>query len=116
MLYTILFERSSLSFGFKLMIFLAFTLAVIFSLTIHEFSHSFVAYKLGDDTPKKMGRLTFNPMAHFDALGLFSFMFLGFGWAKPVPINPFNFKKIKRDTFLVSISGIVANLIFAFSF
>lgn len=116
MLYSLLFERSSLPFSYKLIEFLTFTVAVIFALTIHEFSHSFVANKLGDDTPKKIGRLTLNPMAHFDTLGLISFLFLGFGWAKPVPINPFNFKKIKRDTFFVSIAGIVANLIFAFIF
>ena len=116
MLYTLLFERTNLPFSYKLIEFLTFTFAVMFALTIHEFSHSFVAYKLGDNTPKKLGRLTLNPMAHFDPLGLISFLFLGFGWAKPVPINPFNFKKIKRDTFLVSIAGIVANLIFAFIF
>lgn len=98
----------------KVIIFLTFTLAVILALTIHEFSHSFMAYKLGDKTPKLAGRLTLNPMAHFDAIGLLSFLFLGFGWAKPVPINPNNFKKIKRDSLLVSLAGIFANLILAF--
>lgn len=116
MLYSLLFERSSDSFGTKLVIFLTFTFAVIFALTIHEFAHGLMAYKLGDDTPKKLGRLTLNPMAHFDTLGLVSFLFLGFGWAKPVPVNPFNFKKIKRDMFFVSIAGILVNFICAFIF
>ena len=116
MLYSLLFERNNLPFTNKLIIFLTFTFAVVFSLTIHEYAHSLMAYKLGDDTPKKLGRLTVNPMAHFDTFGLISFLFLGFGWAKPVPINPFNFKNVKRDTFLVSIAGILANLICAFAF
>ena len=101
-------------FETKVIIFLTFTFAVVIALTAHEFAHSFTAYKLGDPTPKVAGRLTINPMAHFDKIGLFCFLFLGFGWAKPVPINAFNFKKIKRDTLLVSLSGITANLILAF--
>ena len=59
-------------------------------LTLHEFSHAFVAYKCGDPTPKFAGRLTLNPLAHFDILGLVMFTLAGFGWAKPVPINAYN--------------------------
>ena len=116
MLYSLLFELNSLPFVYKLIIFLTYTISVIIALTSHEFAHAFVANKLGDKTPKNAGRLTLNPMAHFDTAGLLCFLFLGFGWAKPVPINTFNFKKIKRDTFLVSIAGVVVNLIFAFIF
>ena len=116
MLFDLLFTLNSLPFIYKLIIFITFSLAVIIALTSHEFAHAFMAYKLGDKTPKVEGRLTLNPMAHFDIKGLICFLFLGFGWAKPVPINSFNFKKIKRDTFLVSIAGILTNLILAFAF
>ena len=116
MLYYILFTNMYPTFESRVIAFFTFCLAAVFALTIHEFAHSFMANKLGDPTPKMSGRLTMNPMAHFDYMGLICFLFFGFGWAKPVPINPFNFKKIKRDTFLVSISGIVVNLISAFIF
>ena len=116
MLFDILFTLNHIPFVYKILIFITFSIAVIIALTAHEFSHAFVAYKLGDSTPKAAGRLTLNPMAHFDLKGLLCFLLLGFGWAKPVPINSFNFKKIKRDTFLVSIAGVVTNLILAFVF
>jgi Zn-dependent protease len=114
MLFNLIFEESSLPFYLKVIEFLTYTVAVIFALTAHEFAHSFVAFKLGDNTPKLHGRLTMNPVAHFDYMGLICFLIFGFGWAKPVPINTFNFKNIRRDTFLVSIAGIFANFIIAF--
>ena len=116
MLYSIIFQLNNLPFEYKVIIFLTYTFAVILALTMHEFAHAFVAHKLGDDTAKNQGRLTINPMAHFDITGLLCFMFLGFGWAKPVPINSYNFRKIKRDTFLVSVAGITINFILAFIF
>lgn len=116
MLYNLLFNYAYYPFHYKVIIFLTFTFAVVAALTFHEFAHAFTAHKLGDNTAKMAGRLTLNPMAHFDRIGLLCFLFLGFGWAKPVPINTFNFKKIKRDTFLVSISGILVNLLLAFIF
>lgn len=116
MLFRLLFELSYLPFIYKVILFLTFSIAVIFALTIHEYSHAFMAYKLGDNTAKLAGRLTLNPIAHFDLTGLLCFLFLGFGWAKPVPVNSFNFKKIKRDTFLVSIAGILSNLILVIIF
>lgn len=116
MLYPIIFGNYSMSASEKVIVFLTFVFSVLFAITLHEFSHAFVAHKLGDRTPKMAGRLTFSPMAHFDALGLVSFFLFGFGWAKPVPINPYNFKNIKRDTFLVSIAGIFSNLVVAFLF
>ncbi len=115
MLFSLIFDNS-LSFGYKILIFFTFSFAVVFALTIHEFAHAFMANKLGDNTAKVYGRLSLNPMVHFDILGLICFLVFGFGWAKPVPINTYNFSNIKRDTFLVSIAGIVTNLIVAFIF
>ncbi len=98
----------------KILQYISRFLAVMFVLSLHEFAHSFVAVKCGDNTPKAMGRLTLNPFAHFDVLGLVCFIFAGFGWAKPVPINPNNFKNYKTGCFLTSIAGVTANYIFAF--
>lgn len=114
MLFDLLFVYKDMSFENKLILFFTFTFATIFALTIHEYAHGAVANKLGDNTAKLAGRLSLNPMVHFDCLGMFCFLFLGFGWAKPVPINPYNFHNIKRDLFLVSIAGICVNLILAF--
>lgn len=85
--------------------------AVLIALIFHEWAHGFVAYKLGDPTAKSMGRLSLNPLRHLDPLGTIMMFFLGFGWAKPVPINPNYFKNPHRDDFLVSIAGIVMNFI-----
>lgn len=87
--------------------------AVILSMVIHENAHGFVALKCGDDTAKKRGRLTLNPLAHFDYAGLILMLLVGFGWAKPVPINPYNFKNRKVGVILVSLAGITSNLILA---
>lgn len=93
-----------------------FTLPFIFvCLTVHEFSHGFVAYKLGDATAKDAGRLSLNPFKHVDWLGILAMLLLGFGWAKPVPVNPYRFKKSgARGIVWVSLAGPVSNLIFAF--
>ena len=88
---------------------LASFLAVAIVLTLHEFSHAFVAYKCGDPTPKWNKRLTLNPLAHFDIFGLVLFAFAGFGWAKPVPIDPNNFRNYKRGLALTAVAGVVAN-------
>ncbi|MGI5841818.1 MAG: site-2 protease family protein [Christensenellales bacterium] len=93
---------------------LAFTLAIVFALTFHEFAHAFVAYKAGDNTPKAQGRLTLNPLKHISPLGALMFLLFGFGWAKPVEINPLKFRNYKKASALVSIAGIVTNLILAF--
>ena len=89
-------------------------LAVAIALSIHEFSHGLIAYKLGDDTAKSMGRLTINPLKHLDPIGALTMIFFRFGWAKPVPINPRNFKKPKRDFALTAIAGPLSNIILAF--
>lgn len=89
-------------------------LALIVVLPLHEYAHAFVAVKSGDNTPKLYGRYTLNPLAHFDILGLIFFAIIGFGWAKPVPVNPNNFKHYKRDSFLVSSAGVIVNYLLAF--
>ena len=95
---------------------LASFLAVTIVLTLHEFAHAFVAYKCGDPTAKWSGRLTLNPLKHFDLFGLIAFTLVGFGWAKPVPINPNNFKKYRLGLGLTASAGIVMNYIMAFLF
>jgi len=90
------------------------TIAVfMISLTVHEFAHAFSAYKMGDPTAKLAGRMTLNPFKHLNLFGFIMFMLLGVGWAKPVPINPLNFKKYKKGTRWVSISGVLANFVLA---
>ena len=87
--------------------------ALIVSISIHEFSHAFTAYKLGDSTPKKLGRVTLNPKAHLDPLGIIFLMFTGFGWGRPVRFNPFNLKNIKRDSAIISFAGPLSNFLLA---
>ncbi len=100
----------------RILYYVASFLAVAVVLTFHEFAHAFVAHKCGDDTARMEGRMTLNPLKHFDLLGLVMFTLVGFGWAKPVPINPYNFKKERRDLVLVSSAGIIMNYIMAFVF
>jgi len=86
---------------------------LIIAFAIHEFFHALVADKLGDPTPRLNGRVTLNPLAHIDPLGLVALIFLRVGWGKPVPINPNNFRNPKRDTFLVSFAGPASNFALA---
>lgn len=87
--------------------------AVILAISFHESAHAWMAYKCGDLTAKMMGRISMNPARHFDLLGMLSMLLVGFGWAKPVNINPRNFKKFRRDTALVALAGPVSNFIMA---
>ena len=98
----------------KILIYLARFLAVVLVLSFHEFAHSYAAVKNGDFTPKVYKRYTLNPLAHFDILGLIMFTFVGFGWAKPVPINPSNFRNYRKGLFQVSIAGVLTNFLMAF--
>jgi Zn-dependent protease len=82
-------------------------------IIFHEVSHGYVAYRLGDNTAKSMGRLTINPIKHLDILGLLAMMFLRFGWAKPVPIDPRNFKNPKRGMAVTALAGPVSNMLLA---
>ncbi len=86
---------------------------LLVTLTIHEFCHGYSAYLLGDDTAKRAGRLTLNPIPHIDPIGLIMLFVVHIGWAKPVPINPYNFKNYKRDTAITAAAGPVANFIMA---
>ncbi len=80
---------------------------------LHECAHALVAYKLGDNTAKERGRLTLSPLAHIDPLGALLLLFCGFGWAKPVPVNPMNFKNRRLGMMLTAIAGPVSNLLAA---
>ena len=90
--------------------------AILIGLTVHEWAHAYAAYRLGDPTARNLGRMTLNPIAHIDLIGFLMLILVGFGWAKPVPVNPRNFKNYKRDDIIVSLAGIFMNLITAFLF
>ena len=89
------------------------TPVILFSLTVHEYSHGKMALLLGDDTAKRLGRLSFNPLRHLDILGVLFFYFVGFGWAKPVPVDPRNFLSPRRDMMYVAIAGPLSNIALA---
>lgn len=103
--------RSGASLPEILICLLSLALAATISIVVHEIAHGFVALKCGDPTAKLANRLTLNPVVHFDLLGIVMILLVGFGWAKPVPINPNNFRRYKRDMLLVSGAGVTANLI-----
>jgi Zn-dependent protease len=86
---------------------------VLFSLTVHEYSHGRIAFLLGDNTAKNLGRLSFNPLKHLDPIGTLFFYFMGFGWAKPVPVDPRNFEHPRRDMMYVAIAGPLSNVTLA---
>lgn len=87
---------------------------IVIAMVVHEYAHARVAYALGDYTPRLQGRLTLNPAAHVDPIGLLMLFLVHFGWAKPVEINPMNFSNPRRDDILVSLAGPASNLITAF--
>lgn len=89
-------------------------LTLIIALTVHEFSHAFVADRFGDNTPRVNGRLTLNPLKHLDVMGSLMLLLAGFGWAKPVPINPYALRKSSSSAVMwVSLAGPASNLILA---
>lgn len=88
--------------------------AALISLTVHEYSHAYVAYRLGDPTPSIMGRLSLSPARHIDPIGALAMIFFRVGWAKPVPIDPRFFKKPKRDMAITGAAGPLSNIILAF--
>ncbi len=89
------------------------TPVILFSLTVHEYSHGKMALLLGDDTAQRLGRLSFNPLRHLDILGVLFFYFVGFGWAKPVPVNPRNLRSPHRDMMYVAVAGPLSNIALA---
>lgn len=110
---SILFDMS-LNFYERILLFVILAAALIFSIILHEIAHGYVAYKCGDSTAKLRGRLSLNPKKHFDPIGLIMVLCVGFGYAKPVPINPNNFNSYRRGCILVSIAGVATNIIIAF--
>lgn len=93
---------------------LAMLIAAICVICPHEFAHAYVAYKNGDPTAKINGRMTLNPLKHLDPVGFVMCALVGFGWAKPVPINPYNFRNYKKGMFTTAIAGVSMNYIIAF--
>ena len=85
--------------------------ALLLGLTLHEWGHAYAAYRCGDPTARNLGRMSLNPLDHFDILGTLCLLFLGFGWAKPVPVNPRNFRNYKRDDIIVSLAGVAMNFL-----
>ena len=89
-------------------------LGLLFSLSAHEFAHGYAAYRQGDGYAKSAGRLTLNPFKHLDPIGTLMLLLVGFGWAKPVPIVPANFKNGKKSMLIVAFAGVLCNLFLAF--
>ena len=89
---------------------------IIIGLSFHEFAHAWVSDKLGDPTPRRQGRVTINPLAHIDWMGFLALLLVGFGWGKPVQIDPGYYKHRRRDEFLVGIAGVTMNLLLAIAF
>ncbi|MFH0942569.1 MAG: site-2 protease family protein [Candidatus Beckwithbacteria bacterium] len=93
--------------------FILWGVALLIAITIHEFSHAFVADRLGDPTASLAGRISLNPFKHLDLAGTLMLLFFRFGWGKPVPFDPFNLRHPKRDSALISLAGPVSNLLLA---
>lgn len=89
---------------------------ILIGLSFHEWAHAYAAYKRGDPTARNLGRMTVNPIAHLDPIGIITLLIAGFGWARPVPVNPRNLKEPKKDEIIVSLAGVTTNLIIAFVF
>ncbi len=93
--------------------FILWILAIVYGITVHEFSHAFAAVSLGDPTPERQGRVTLNPMAHIDITGMLFLVIVGFGWGRPVEFNPHNLKHPRRDGSLIAIVGPLSNFLSA---
>lgn len=91
-----------------------FVIAILIAVAVHEWAHAYAAHKLGDPTAKYDGRLTLNPLAHLDPMGTVLFILIGFGWGKPVPVDPRYFKHPTRDGAIVAFAGPLSNIILAF--
>ena len=89
-------------------------LVILLAISVHEMSHGFAAYKLGDKTAKYDGRLSLNPLRHLDPFGALCMLLFGFGWARPVMVNPIYFKNHKRDLALTALGGPVSNFLMAY--
>lgn len=96
--------------------FLITALAILFAISIHEFGHAYVAYLNGDPTAKNAGRMTINPISHIDVFGMLMMFLIHFGWAKPVPVNEYNYKNRRIGNITVSLAGITFNIVSAILF
>lgn len=90
-----------------------FIISMLIALSVHEAAHAWMAYRLGDHTAKVAGRLTLNPLAHLDPMGTILFILVGFGWGKPVPVNPYYFKNPRTGNALTALAGPVSNFLLA---
>ncbi|MCH6268072.1 MULTISPECIES: site-2 protease family protein [Neobacillus] len=106
-------EGFSRFFAYPLELIPYVAITLVFAFTFHEFAHAYVAYKFGDHTAQKQGRLTLNPLQHLDPFGTILIFIAGFGWARPVPVNRFFFKKPRLAGVLVSAAGPLSNLVLA---
>ncbi len=86
---------------------------ILLALTFHEYAHAYIANRYGDDTAKKSGRLSLNPLRHLDPLGTIMIFLVHFGWAKPVPVNPYNLRNPKKDMLWISAAGPLSNILLA---
>lgn len=98
------------------LMFIVWALAIVYAITVHEFSHAYAAYILGDKTAASEGRLSFNPLAHLDVFGTIMLLIVGFGWGKPVPFNPYNLKNQRYGPAIISLAGPLSNIISFFIF
>ncbi|MDE7328744.1 MAG: site-2 protease family protein [Clostridia bacterium] len=104
----------ALGFGVVVLGIIAYVIAIMVAIVGHEMAHGYVAYWNGDKTAKFMGRLSLNPIKHLDPIGFAMMMLVGFGWAKPVPIDSRNFKKYKKGMVMTALAGVTFNFIVAF--
>ncbi len=112
MLFSLL--RSGGSFAEKLLVLLVWTFCILLSLTVHELFHGLAAHWMGDRTAQNSGRLSLNPLHHLEPVGAICLFLFGFGWAKPVPVNPWNFQHKKGGMALTALAGPLSNFLLAF--
>ena len=106
----------SISFWHNVVLLVSFVVGILIALILHEVAHAWTAYKCGDPSAKIAGRITLNPIKHLDLLGTLCILFAPIGWAKPVPVNPFNYRNFRKGNFYVSIAGVTVNFILAIVF
>ncbi len=104
------------SVGYFITTLFSIIFVVFCTMPVHESAHAFVAHKLGDNTAKHLGRISLNPMRHINYMGTLMMLIFGFGWAEPVPVNQWNFKKPKRDMAIVAAAGPISNILMAVVF
>ncbi|HIZ19843.1 MAG TPA: site-2 protease family protein [Firmicutes bacterium] len=114
MLLDLLYSRGSFSLETLFFTFLSYAMVILLALPVHELAHGYVADRMGDHTARWNGRLTMNPFAHLDLMGTLMIFLFGFGYAKPVPVNPRNFRNYKTGMALTALAGPASNLLMAF--